>query len=207
MKTSFLAECYPLLEKDLLEEMENSSVLQSFAATDYVVRQGQYIQHLPIVLEGSIKVFSIEESVQFLLYYISSGESCIYSFAHTYTHEPISFSAVAEVDSQLLLLPLEKVSRWLRVYPSFSSLVLSDYQKQYQDLLKMTKQIICQKLDERLLNYLRERTEIEQTDLLSISHQEIADDLGSSREVISRLLKKLSLSNHVKQEGRKIKVL
>ncbi|AXT20305.1 Crp/Fnr family transcriptional regulator [Flavobacteriaceae bacterium AU392] len=207
MKTSFLAECFPVLEKELLTEIEKYSTIKSFLAKEYIVKQGTFIRFLPIVLTGNIKVFSDEDTVQFLLYYISSGGSCIYSFAHTFNNEPVEFSAIAELDSELLLLPLNKVNQWLKKYPSFGHLVLTDYQKHYKDLLNTAKQITCYNLDQRLLHYLKNKAQIENTNLLNISHQEIANDLGTSREVISRLLKKLSVNNKVIQIGRKIKIL
>lgn len=207
MKTSFLVECFPTLEKELLKEIEEYSTVKSFLSQEYIVEQGKFIRSLPIVLSGNIKVFSNEDSIQFLLYYISSGESCIYSFAHIFNNEPAEFSAIAELDSELLLLPIKKVNQWLKKYPSFSSLVLSDYQRHYKDLLNTTKQITCYNLDKRLLDYLTNKTQIEKSNILTISHQEIADDLGTSREVISRLLKKLKVNNQVIQIGRKIKIL
>lgn len=207
MKTSFLVECFPTLEKELLKEIEEYSTVKSFLSQEYIVEQGKFIRSLPIVLSGNIKVFSNEDSIQFLLYYISSGESCIYSFAHIFNNEPAEFSAIAELDSELLLLPINKVNQWLKKYPSFSSLVLSDYQRHYKDLLNTTKQITCYNLDKRLLDYLTNKAQIEKSNILTISHQEIADDLGTSREVISRLLKKLKVNNQVIQIGRKIKIL
>ncbi|RBW63183.1 Crp/Fnr family transcriptional regulator [Tenacibaculum sp. E3R01] len=207
MKTSFLAKCFPVLEKELLNEVEEHSILKSFKAGDFVVKQGRLIRFLPIVLSGNIKVFSNEDSIQFLLYYISSGETCIYSFAHISSKELAGFSAIAELDSELLLLPIDKVNKWLKKYPSFGNLVLSDYKRHYKDLLNTTKQVLCYNLEERLLNYLKNKVQIKASNVLSVSHQEVADDLGTSREVITRLLKKLSIANKVLQEGRKIKVL
>lgn len=207
MKTQFLSRCYPQLDKKLIEEIERESSIKDFLAGEYIVQQGQYIRHLPIILEGTVKVFSLEEDIQFLLYYISSGGSCIYSFAHLSNDEPAAFSAKAESDSQLLLLPKPKVDQWLKQYPAFSSIVLSEYQKHYQDLLNTTKQIICHNLEERLVKHLKAKVEMANNSILSVSHQDLANDLGTSREVITRLMKKLSLNNKVQQVGRKIKVL
>lgn len=207
MKTSSLTDCFPNLEKKLVDEIEVHSIVKNFAAREYIVKQGQLIRFLPVVLDGNVKVFHDEADAPFLLYYISSGETCIYSFAHTFNNEPAEFSAMAELDSKLLLLPLIKVNLWLQLYPSFSSLVINNYQKHYKDLLNTTRQVICHNLEERLIDYLHTKVQIEQSDLLSISHQEIAHDLGTSREVVSRLMKKLGLNQKVKQVGRKIKVL
>lgn len=207
MKTDFLKSCFPSLEKSLLAEIEEFAVVQDFNAQEFVVRQGQYIRFLPIVMKGNIKVFSNEDAVQFLLYYITSGDSCIFSFAHVVNPEPAAFSAQAELDSTLLLLPVNKVDHWLKTFPSFSQLVIRNYQKHYADLLHTTKQITCYNLEERLVKYLKAKTEIEQSSLVKVSHQEIADDLGTSREVISRLMQKLRADKKAEQVGRKIKVL
>ncbi len=207
MKTSLLTQCFPHLETGLIDEIEAHASLKTFAPQEHVIKQGQYIRFLPLVLSGDVKVYSDEVSLQFLLYFVSSGETCIYSFAHIFNPEPAEFAAVAESESQILLLPLHQVKQWLQSYPSFANMVLKDYQKHYQDLLHTTKQLICYNLEERLLAYLKTKTQMERSNLLKITHQQIANDLGSSREVISRLLKKLSANEKVVQIGRKIKVL
>lgn len=207
MKTEFLTKCYPNLEADLIQEIEECSILKTFEANQYVVKQGQFIKYLPIIQSGCVKVFCNEDEISFLLYYIESGESCIYSFAHIDNNDRANFSAMTEMDSDLLLLPIDKVGLWMKTYPSLNSIILNNYKKHYNDLLDTTKQIICQDLEERLINYLETKAKLLQTNLISISHQEIANDLGTSREVISRLMKKTSLKNIVKQEGRKIKIL
>ncbi len=207
MKTQFLAECYPNLEKELLDEIEQHAISKDFSAGEFVVRQGQAILNLPIVRNGNVKVFCDEDTVQFLLYHITSGGSCIYSFAHIADKAPAEFSAVAETASTLLLLPMDRVNSWLKKYPSLNQLVLNDYQKHYQDLLNTTKQIVCYNLEERLLLHLQTKARLEAFKLLSVSHQQLADDLGTSREVISRLMRKLSADKKVEQIGRKIKVL
>ncbi|MEO9803725.1 MAG: Crp/Fnr family transcriptional regulator [Reichenbachiella sp.] len=202
-----LQECLANLGKPLLEEIEKYSQVKQFSAQDYVVKQGQTVRFLPIVIEGSIKVFSNEGTMNFLLYYISSGETCIFSFAHIFDQEPVNFSAITEVDSELLLLPITKVQKWYAEYPRFNDLLLKAYQKHYNDLLHTTKQIVCYNLEERLLGYLRQKAQIEKSDLLQISHLDIALDLGTSREVITRLMKKLNSNEEAIQLGRKIKIL
>ncbi|WP_420603394.1 Crp/Fnr family transcriptional regulator [Flagellimonas sp.] len=207
MKAGFLADCYPHLEKSLIEEITQHSIKKDFLSGEKIVEQGQYMKYLPIVVSGNVKVFSQEDAIQFLLYYISSGGSCIYSFAHILRNEKADFSAIADTDSTLLLLPVERVKLWMGKYPSFGNLVLDDFQKHYSDLLSTTKQLICFNLEERLIEYLRTKTKIENSNLLNISHREIADDLGTSREVITRVMKKLGANQKIQQQGRKVKVL
>ncbi len=207
MKTDFLIQCYPNLEKGLLQDIEKYAILKSFITDEYIVKQGQHIRFLPIIRKGCVKVFCSEESIDFLLYFIKSGESCIYSFAHTDQSKPAEFSAKAETDCELLLLPIDKVSLWLKKFPSLTGIIIGNYKKHYNDLLDTTKQIICHNLEDRLLDYLKTKSELSASVYLKLSHQNIADDLGTSREVISRLMKKPSVKENVKQEGRKIKIL
>jgi len=105
------------------------------------------------------------------------------------------------------MLPVKEVKLWLSTYPSFASMFLSSYEKHYQDLLNTTKEVICLGLEQRLLNYLASKSALANSTALKITHQEIANDLGTSREVISRIMKKLSKEEKVKQDGRIIKFM
>lgn len=206
MKSEFLSKCYPEFEPELLEEIEKHAISKTFKNKEYVVKQGQYIKSLPIIQDGCIKVFCQEGIKEFLLYFIASGESCIQSFTHISREAKASFSAVAELDSTLLLLPVDKFQLWIKKYPSINSIIINSYQKHYNELLDTTKQIICHNLEERLIDYLKNKSNISKSKLLSISHQSIANDLGTSREVVSRLMKSQKLDEFVIQEGRQIRV-
>lgn len=205
-KIDVLIRCYPQLEQALIDEINQNSSIQQFAKGEYIIRQGQFIKFLPIVLGGNVKIFCQEEDTQFLLYYIQAGEPCIYSFAHAFNGSPCEFSAISESKSELLMIPLTNVQTWIKQYPSFSMILLRNYQRHYEELLDSTKQIICYNLEERLIRYLEERANISQSNILALKHQTIADDLGSSREVITRLLKKLAKNGLLTQEGRSIKM-
>lgn len=202
-----ISKCLANLGKELISEMVNSGTLTTLEKDNFLIKQGQYVKVLPIVIDGAIKVFSEEGETQFLLYYIYPGSTCIFSFAHLSGQQKINFSGTAEKKSQLLLVPLYKVRQWLIKYPAFSELMMSEYQRHYDDLLQTTKQIICYNLEERLYGYLKTRAKVMETDLLNISHQQIAADLGTSREVVSRLMKKLEKDGNVQQLNRKIRIL
>lgn len=201
-----LQACLPGLNAQLLREISSCSSIREFRAKEYVIHQGDMIRFLPIVIEGSVKVCCDEDTIQFLLYYVNSGESCIFSYAHMFSDSPAEFHAIAELDSRLALLPIDKVKEWFHRHPPFGNMILRGYQKHYADLLYSVKQITCYNLEERLVNYLKDKAGLEKTNLLKVSHQEIADSLGTSREVISRLMKKLERNGQASQVGRKIKV-
>jgi CRP/FNR family transcriptional regulator len=205
--TNTLEKCLPNFGKELITEIEKFGIIKTFSANNFIVKQGQLIRYLPIVLEGNVKAYSEEDGTQFLLYFIQPGSSCIFSFVHLFNQNPIDFSAIPEGKSTILLIPIDKAKEWLIRYPSFNNLIIAEFQKHYNDLLHTTKQIICYKLEDRLWDYLKTKAKISGTSELAVSHQSIADDLGTTREVISRLMKKIELDQKLIQENRKIKLL
>ncbi|MFZ4929207.1 Crp/Fnr family transcriptional regulator [Chryseobacterium sp. Mn2064] len=205
--TNILEKCLPNFGKELISEIEKFGIIKEFPNNDFIVKQGQLIRYLPIVLEGNVKAYSEEDGMQFLLYFIQQGSSCIFSFVHLFNQNPIDFSAISEGKSSILLIPIDKAKEWLIRYPSFNNLIINEFQKHYNDLLHTTKQIVCYKLEDRLWSYLQTKAKVSNTHELAISHQSIADDLGTTREVISRLMKKIELDKKLVQNNRKIKLL
>lgn len=201
-----IAQCLVDFGKDLLDEIALHGEIITLNSHEVLVKQGQIIRHLPIVIHGAIKVFSEEDGMQFLLYYVHPGATCVFSFANLLGKKAVNFSGIAEKDSKILLIPAHKAKEWIIKYPVFNELIMNAYQKSYDDLLTTTKQIICYNLESRLMSYLNDKVKISGSELLGISHQNVADDLATSREVISRLLKKMEKEGKVKQVGRKIKV-
>jgi CRP/FNR family transcriptional regulator len=207
MNISLLENCLPDFGVELVNELNAFGIIKNYANKDFVVKQGQNVRYLPIVLKGNVKVYSQEENLQFLLYYISQGESCIFSFAHLFNNDPIDFSAISEDSSEILLIPIEKAKEWLMKYPAFNTLILDNFQKHYNDLLHTTKQIICYKIEDRLWEYLKVKSKLSDSKTISISHRIISEDLGTTREVISRLMKKLENDQKIRQENRTIIIL
>lgn len=202
-----IAQCFHGYHKELLQEMTLHGTVMQVKARDYLIRHGQYVKSLPIVMEGAIKVMSEDDGLPFLLYYIHPGATCVISFAHLFGDTKVNFSGIAEVDTTVLLVPVAKARDWLLKYPSFSEIILQEYQRRYNDLLETTKQVICHGLENRLLTYIRQKMKIVDSEFIQVSHHDIAADLGTSREVISRLLRKLEKDSKILQTGRKIKVL
>ncbi|WP_459209813.1 Crp/Fnr family transcriptional regulator [Aquimarina rhabdastrellae] len=190
-----ISQCFPFIEADLKKEIIAHGEIKNVPKGEYVVRQGSYLSFLPIILDGLIKMYAEEDEVEFLLYYIYPNQSCILSFNHLFHQEPVRFSAKTEEDTSVLCLPINKVKEWFIKYPSFTRIVLKDFQRNYEDLLNTTKQIVCYKIEDRLIGYLKKKAKLKKTREIQISHKQIASDLGTSREVISRITKKLQSSN------------
>lgn len=202
-----IRECFGHLGEELITELTSNGIPLHLETDEYLVREGQYVKYLPFILEGAIKVYSEENGIRFLLYHLKPGETCLFSFAHLFGRKHAGFSGVAELPSKVLLIPIEKASSWLAQYPVFNSVLLKGYQRHCDDLLNTTKQLICHNLEERILTYLKYKAALSGSDTLKITHKAIAEDLASSREVITRSLGKLEKAGKVSLAERVIRLL
>ena len=173
----------------------------------YVYLEGQFLKVIPIVISVLIKVFSRYEEKELLLYEIKPSESCVMSFSASLKNTPSQVFAITEEDTTVLLLPVHKVDGWTKKFPNFNQLFFEQYNVRYQELLKTINHLLFDKLDIRLYNYLVEKKNITQKNPIKISHRQIANELGTAREVISRLIKKLEGENKVKQLSNHIEIL
>ncbi len=172
-----------------------------------LLREGQYVKVVPIVLEGLVKVYTRNEDRELLLYYIEPHQSCIMSFSAVLGTEPSRIFAVAEEDSELLLIPSETLLPALGEYPDLNRLFFDQFKYRYGELLKTIHHILFDKLDVRLREHLVRKARLLDTEELAVSHQQLADELGTVREVISRTMKKLEAEGAVAQTGQRIRIL
>ncbi len=195
------------LHPDLRKELEAHAILKEVPQGTEILREGQYVKVIPIVLEGLIKVFSRHEEKELLLYYIKPQESCIMSFSAGMKNEPSKIFAVSEEDTSALLLPTDKVAQWVRQYPEVNQLFFQQYNLRYNDLLTTIHQLLFERLDKRLLDYLANKSLLTGRNPIKISHRQIAGELGTAREVISRIMKKLEHDGKIRQEANMIEIL
>lgn len=180
----------PNLELALLDAMEESCQTMKVPGGQVIMEEGAYVNGLPIVLNGRVKVFTSGEEKDLLLYYLKPGETCIMSFSACISESKSKVTAITEVDTEILMIGVDRLDNWLRAFNSLNRYLYDLHNRRYLDLLQTIDQLIFWKLDERILSYLRERA-TDGNPAVSCTHQEIANDLGSSREVITRVLKKL----------------
>ncbi len=195
------------LHPDLRKELEAHAILKEVPQGTEILREGQYVKVIPIVLEGLIKVFSRHEEKELLLYYIKPQESCIMSFSAGMKNEPSKIFAVTEEDTSALLLPTDKVAQWVREYPEVNQLFFQQYNLRYSDLLTTIHQLLFERMDKRLLDYLVNKSLLTGRNPIKISHRQIAAELGTAREVISRIMKKLENDGKIRQEANTIEIL
>ena len=192
------------LRRQILEKGQ----LAEFPAGTELLREGQYVKVVPIVLNGLIKVSARFDKGELLLYYIKPVESCIMSFTAVIEEAPSRVFAVTEVPTEVILIPTLLVREWTQKYPAFNQLYFQQYHNRYNDLLSNIRHLLFDKLDQRLLHYLRQKAELKNTRVLHLHHREIATDLGTAREVITRLLKRLESEALVRQlENGKLEIL
>ncbi len=204
-----IAERYKnIFEPELLQEMEQNARIMEVKANEVIIEIGDSIKVTPILLSGLIRVSRMdEERNEILLYYISSDESCAMTFTCCMQEYPSEIRAVAEEDATLLAIPISLMDEWMHKYPTWKSFVMKTIRLRFHELLKTIDQIAFQKLDERLIHFLKEKAHVTNSTLLTLSHDQIAHDLASSRVVISRLLKKLEQEKKLILYRNQIKLL
>ena len=195
------------LPTEFIEQLEQFGTVKSFEADTEILREGQYVKLVPLVLEGVVKVFTRHGDKELLLYYIESGESCIMSFNAGFKNSPSKVFAVAEENAVLLLMPSEKVNQWIKTYPLLNELFYNLYDQRYEALLDTINQLLYNKLDQRLYTYLLEKSKQKNGKVLNMRHREIAVELGTVREVISRVMKKLEHEGKILQLPNGIEIL
>ena len=177
---------------ELVEKLYRYSTQKNYKAGSVILNENAYIHSIPIVTEGTLKVIRTEEDGrEILLYYIKAGESCIMSFLGGLHNETSKLKAEVEEDAEILFLPVEKVALFIKEYPQWLAYILRLYHKRFEELLVIINAIAFKKVDERLLTLLQKKQQLTGNSTLNITHEQLANELGTARVVVSRLLKQL----------------
>ena len=207
MQVNDLKDRIKFLGADLVSALEEYCEIREFPANTVLLRDGQYVKVIPLVLKGLIKVFVSFEEKELLLYYIQPGESCIMSFSASLKNEPSRIVAITEEDSEVLLLPVEKVASWVKQFPGINQLFYQQYNLRYAELLDTINHLLFGRLDTRLYNYLVEKARLRGEKVLVIRHKQMAAELGTAREVITRVMKRLEQEGKIRQTEKGIEIL
>jgi CRP/FNR family transcriptional regulator len=175
----------------LMEEITDIGLVQQFKAGKSIMEPGQYIKYVPIILSGAVRVIRIDDEKELFLYYLKEGDSCALSLTCCSTNQPSEVKAVAEEDTTVLFIPIKYHEEWIEKYKNWKDFVSKTYQARFQELLQVIDVVAFRKMDERLAHYLINKKKALHSNELKITHQEISAELGTSREVVSRLLKVL----------------
>lgn len=192
----------------LKEEVSQFGQLKKFPGGAEILQEDSYIKAIPLVLKGSLKVMRTDpQGHEILLYYITPGESCIMSFLGGIHNETSKVKAVVEEDAEILFIPVDKASEWVKKFPEWSDFIFRLYHKRFEELLAAVNAIAFQKLDSRILQLLKQKSELFKSKEISITHQQLADELGTAREAVSRVIKQMENEGLVKLARNKITLL
>jgi CRP/FNR family transcriptional regulator len=197
----YLQQKFALFNQNLIEEIYSKSKIVEISEDQQILKIGQYISVIPIVLSGTVKVYTYQEDKEFLLYYIRENESCIMSYTACIQNEASQIYAVTESKTSLLLMPVSEVLKWSRIYPEFNAFYLKFYQSRYLDMIKTLQHLVFDHLDERIMFYLKQKASYHQDQPIKLTHKQIATDLATTREVVSRILKKLEADDKIRIEN------
>lgn len=203
-----IANIYPSFSEALLEEVQKNASMHNFKAGEILMRTGQFIKSTVLVLKGKIKVYrESDDGGEFLMYYLQSGQACAISMICATKNEASQIMAKVDEDAELLMIPLEVMDKWMLNHRTWYEFVLGTYCSRFDDILEVVDNIAFKGMDERLEFYLKRFFNANNSRIINLSHQEIANELNTSREVISRLLKKMEQLGKVKLNRNQIEYL
>jgi CRP/FNR family transcriptional regulator len=180
-------------ELKLKEEILTQCTLQTFEKDDVIVRQGQFVKVVPIVVSGLLKVYQTREDRQILLYHVEEGQTCMMSLSACFYNNESPSQAVATEQTVVLTIPTRFVAQWQKEYTSWNNFVIKTFRNRYDELLSIFSSVTFDHIDKRVLQYLKSWASKQQDNRLKISHQQLANELGTTRVVISRILKQFEL--------------
>lgn len=187
------------LDTALVNQIIQQSTSMCFESDIQLMDIGSYVKSVPLVLSGMVRVSRREEEKELLLYNIKPGELCIMSFTACCNRTSSMIIATTVEPTELLLLPSDSLRNWVKEFGSLNYFIFSQFNSRYVDLIDTINHLLYNRLDERLVAYLREKAVRSDFQVLSLTHQQIANDLGTAREVISRLMKKLEKEGKIIQ--------
>jgi CRP/FNR family transcriptional regulator, anaerobic regulatory protein len=204
----YLENLQHIFEPKLIQEIREFGTLQNFKEGELIMDYGKYIRMMPIVLKGTVKVYRLDENNnEILLYYLSSNESCSMAYSCCVEAKKSEVKAIAEDDVELVAIPHDKLDNWLCTYTSWKNYIMRGFNERFIELLKSIESIAFHKLDDRLIAYLKEKQRLSGSSVIKASHYLIADELATSRVVISRLLKQLENNKKIILYRNEIKLL
>lgn len=190
---------------EFLNDLKTYGEIKKLQEGDVLFEVNSAIRAVPIILKGSLKVYQSDEDFrELLLYYLKEGDTCIMSVLNGLYNEDNTLKAVANEESEVLLLPVQKLGILTKKHPEWINYIFRIYHERFQELLDVVNEVAFKKMDERLLQFLKKRSEMSGKQSISITHEELANELGTARVVVSRLLKQMESNDLVKLSRNKI---
>jgi CRP/FNR family transcriptional regulator len=185
-------------ESELQQELLKHGKIVSINKGDIVVKDGQYVRFLPIVVKGAIRVYQQKDEREILLYYVRAEETCTMSLAAAYFNNKSTSHGVAAEPTEMFVFPSELILSWQLKYPSWNKYVMRMFRTRYDELIGSLERIAFDHINVRVMEYLKSKSEAEGNCMLYLSHQSLAHELGTTRVVISRILKQFEKEKKIK---------
>lgn len=195
------------IKSPLREKIIESSTLHHFPKGTEILREDQYVKVLPIVVSGLVKVYSRFDDKELLLYYIEPSQSCVMTFYAALKNTPSKVFACTEEQAEILLIPVELLPVWMRDFPDFNELFFNQFNLRYVELLDTIGHLLLDKMDKRLYEHLKKKSQLKNENPIKMSHVQLANELGTVREVVTRVLKKLEIDEKIEQTPDGIKII
>ena len=196
-----------LFEPALIEAIDQKMVLKTAVSGTIIMEIGQTFLGIPLLLSGSLKIFrEDDQGNELLLYYIESGDTCAMTLSFDPKQTKSAIRAEVEEDAEFIIIPISVLDKWMVEFPSWRSFIMNSFNSRLNELLETIDSLAFKKLDERLVHYLSDKVKIAGTTNLLLTHFEIAEELNSSRVVISRLLKQLESHGKLKLHRNRIEM-
>ncbi len=197
-----------LFEDALINDILQVGTYKEVPAGFTLMEIGAYIKGMPLLVSGAIKILREDKNGdELLLYYLEKGETCSMTMTCCLGQTKSEIRAIAEIDTKLIIVPIQKMETWTAIYKSWRNFVFESYHNRLNEMLHTVDSIAFNNMDERLLKYLKEKARINNDKTIRNTHQEIAYELHSSRVVISRLLKKLENIGRIELHRNYIKII
>lgn len=197
-----------LFGDDLIEEIVRVGLRKHVKEGEKLIEIGDYLRSMPLLVSGAIKIIrEDDEGDELLLYFLEAGDTCAMSLTCCLGQSQSEIRAIAELDTTLIMIPVQKMEEWTGKYKSWRNFVLASYHTRLMEMLETIDSIAFMNLDERLVKYLRDKQKIGGVPIINATHQEIAYELNTSRVVISRLLKKLENLGKIELSRNSIRII
>ncbi|TVR26370.1 MAG: Crp/Fnr family transcriptional regulator [Balneolaceae bacterium] len=194
--------------KEVISELRQTGTIKILQKGDVLLQEHSTIRNIPIILKGSVKVYQTDDDYrEMLLYTLKEGDTCIMSFLGGLYNDVSKIRAVSDEESEVLLIPVEKLGVLTRKHPEWNNYIFRVYHQRFNELLEVVNAVAFKKMDERLLNYITSQVKLTGNPSLEITHEELANELGTARVVVSRLLKQMENEGLVQLGRNKITLL
>ncbi|MGJ1203910.1 Crp/Fnr family transcriptional regulator [Sphingobacterium lactis] len=206
---SLIQEAYTgILEPALIDEIEAVALVKTFQSGEIIMDIGQYIKSMPLLLSGAIKIVREDEKEgELLLYYLEKGETCTMSIACCVGNKKSEIRAKAEMETTVAMIPNNYLNEWLGKYETWRNFILNSYSSRMNEMLFAIDNLAFSKMEDRIMYFLKEKVRLTDDRILTVTHQDIASDLNTSRVVVSRILKKLENEDKIVLLRNEIRVL